>query len=72
MPKAPTGKWPRIQFSVICKTCKRKIKVSINYGESNVWNNTGAGRFAEWAQHEDHDLEVEYEFYDGYDRKATE
>jgi hypothetical protein len=72
MPKPATSKWPRVQFLIECHTCKTKFRFSIHYGESTIWSNSSAGKLAEWAQHEGHDVELHYEFYDGYDRSATQ
>jgi hypothetical protein len=72
MPKPATGKWPRVQFMIHCHTCDVKIKLSIQYGASTIWSTSSASKLAEWAQHEGHDLEWRYEFYDGHDRSATQ
>ena len=72
MPKPATGKWPRIQFTIICHTCKTQSKFSIYYGESTIWANQNAHKLAEWAQHEGYDVEVQYDFYDGHERGAAQ
>ncbi len=72
MPKPATGNWPRIQLSVHCRTCDEQFKLSIYYGESSIWNNTSAYRLAQWARHEDHDVEIAYQFYDGRKRQAAQ
>ncbi len=65
MVKEPTGKWPRVQFVFKCKTCNETIKLSIYYGENAIWNNKDAAKLAKWVEHEGHDTELQYEFYDG-------
>ena len=66
MAKSATGKWPRGQFAITCRTCDDKFKFSIYYGESNIWGNQSADQMARWAFHEGHDVQVVYEFYDGH------
>ena len=65
MPSQPTGKWPRVQFILICKTCDQKITLSIYYGEKEIWNHKDGGKLASWVDHEGHITELKYEFYDG-------
>ena len=65
MPNVSTGKWPRVQFVFICKTCNEKITLSIYYGEKEVWSHTAAGKLKQWIDHEGHDTELKYEFYEG-------
>jgi hypothetical protein len=67
MPSKATGKWPRLQFIIHCKTCDKTIKFSINYGSNNIWSQTAAAKLAEWASHDGHEVEVNYEFFEGYD-----
>lgn len=67
MPSKATGKWPRLQFTVHCKTCDKTIKFSIYYGSSNIWSQTAAQKLAEWESHEGHEMEVSHEFFEGYD-----
>jgi len=69
MPSEPTGKWPRLQFMVFCKTCNKTIKFSINYGQNNIWSANAAPKMAEWSKHDAHDIEVQYEFF--ADRNPT-
>ena len=69
MPSQPTGKWPRLQFIVFCKTCNKTIKFSINYGQSNIWSETAASKMAAWSEHDTHDVEVQYEFFAGRNPK---
>lgn len=68
MPNEPTGKWPRVQFVFTCKTCNLKITFSIYYGEKEIWNHKDANKLAQWVEHEGHDTELKYEFYDGRKR----
>ena len=72
MPKSATGNWPRVQLSIDCRTCDEQFKFSVYYGESSIWNNTSARRLAQWVRHEDHDVAIEYEFYDGRKRRETQ
>ncbi len=67
MPSQPTGKWPRLQIVVVCKTCNTTIKFSINYGQSNIWSLNAAQKLALWAEHDQHDLDIQYEFFSGRD-----
>ncbi len=67
MPSNPTGKWPRLQFTIFCKTCDKTIRFSINYGKSNIWSQSAPSKMAEWAEHDTHELEIKYEFFAGYD-----
>lgn len=71
MAKAATGKWPRVQFEIHCRTCDDQFKFSIYYGQSTVWGHQCADKLARWAFHEGHDVDVIYEFYDGYKLGAT-
>ncbi len=68
MAKPATGKWPRVQLNVYCRTCDVRVRFSVYYGESTIWGNSGRS-LAKWAQHEEHDVDVQYEFYHG--RKMT-
>ncbi len=68
MPNLPTGKWPRVQLVLTCKTCNEKITFSIYYGEKEIWNHKDAGKLARWVLHEGHDTELSYEFYGGRSR----
>jgi hypothetical protein len=36
MAKAATGKWPRVQLEITCRTCNDTFKFSIYYGRSTV------------------------------------
>ncbi len=72
MAKPATGNWPRVQLSIHCRTCDEQFKFSVDYGESSIWNNSSGYRLAQWARHENHDVAIEYEFYHGRKRKATQ
>jgi hypothetical protein len=60
-----------VQFVFTCKTCDEKITLSIYYGEVSIWNNKDAAKLARWAEHEGHETELRYEFYDGRKRAAA-
>lgn len=71
MIKPAAGKWPRVQLVIHCQTCNWHTRFSIYYGESTIWGNQNASHFAEWASHEDHDVQVSYEFTHGRKMTAT-
>lgn len=70
MIKPATGKWPRVQMNIHCRTCDCRLRFSVYYGESTIWG-TGGSSMAEWAEHEEHDLDVQHEFYHGREMTAT-
>jgi len=59
------AKYSRVQFVFICRTCDKKITLSIYYGQKNIWNNKDAEKLAAWHDHEGHDTELAYEFFVG-------
>ncbi len=70
MIKPAKSKWPLIQFIIHCRTCDKRIKMTIHYGQSNIWGSQIGEKLSEWASHDGHDLEVQHEFYDGYEMSA--
>lgn len=71
MIKPATGKWPRIRIDLHCRTCDEKAGFSLYYGHSEIWTNQGGHRFDWWAGHEEHNLDVQMQFYDGERMSAT-
>lgn len=57
------ARYPRIQFVFTCKTCDKKITLSIYFGENAIWNNKDGRKLAAWHQHEGHDIELKYQFF---------
>jgi hypothetical protein len=57
------AKYPRLQFVVECKTCNVKFRFSVHFAEKEIWNHKDAGKLAEWAKHQQHDITVEYRFF---------
>ena len=71
MIKPATGKWPRIRIDLYCRTCDQKEGFSMYYGRSTIWASQSGHGFGFWAGHEEHDLEVQMQFYDGREMGAA-
>lgn len=71
MIKPAKSKWPSVQLIIHCHTCNQQFRITIHYGESAIWGGQVGSTFAEWASHDEHDVEVRYDFYHGYKMSAT-